>query len=232
MRKSQAMLGSAIFFAVAPGIVAGFVPWWLTAWRMSPVWLPLRIVGALLTATGAAFLLHAFARFVTEGRGTPAPVAPTERLVTGGAYRYVRNPMYLAVLAAILGQALLLGQPVLLIYAAVVGVAVVSFVVGYEEPTLRKRYGAEYEAYRRAVPGWLPRLTPWNGERQARKAVRADRAGAVATQHAKGYSAAFAAVRDQQSRKFSCFSPNSSYSTATACSSIPRSSPHASRPNS
>jgi protein-S-isoprenylcysteine O-methyltransferase Ste14 len=160
MRKSHAMLGSAIFFAVAPGLVAGLVPWWLTAWRMSPVWFPLRVAGALLTATGAAFLLHAFARFVTEGRGTPAPVAPTERLVTGGAYRYVRNPMYLAVLAAILGQALLFGRPVLLVYAVVVGVAVVSFVVGYEEPTLRKRYGAEYEAYRRAVPGWLPRLTP------------------------------------------------------------------------
>jgi protein-S-isoprenylcysteine O-methyltransferase Ste14 len=169
MRKSHAMLGSAIFFAVAPGVVAGLLPWWLTGWRMSPIWLPLRVAGALLAAAGAAFLLHAFTRFVTEGRGTPAPVAPTERLVTGGVYRYVRNPMYLAVLAAILGQALLFGEPVLLAYAAVVGVAVISFVIGYEEPTMRKRYGAEYEAYRRAVPGWLPRLTPWIGNETSEK---------------------------------------------------------------
>lgn len=169
MRKSQAAFGSAIFFAVAPGIVAGLLPWWLTRWQMLPGWLPLRALGALLTIAGAAFLLQAFARFVTEGRGTPAPVAPTERLVVGGIYRYVRNPMYLSVLAAIVGQALLLAQPVLLIYAAIVCVAVVSFVLGYEEPTLRRRYGSEYETYRRAVPGWLPRLTPWEGSGSDRK---------------------------------------------------------------
>lgn len=168
MRKPQAMIGSAIFFAVAPGIVAGVLPWWLTGWRMSPAWAPLRAAGVLLTAAGAVFLLHAFARFVTEGLGTPAPVAPTEHLVTGGVYRYVRNPMYLAVLAAIVGQSLLFGQPVLLAYAAVVAIAVASFVLGYEEPTLRQRYGVEYEAYCRAVPGWLPRLTPWAGDESKR----------------------------------------------------------------
>jgi protein-S-isoprenylcysteine O-methyltransferase Ste14 len=163
MQKSHAAFGSAIFFAVAPGIVAGLIPWWLTNWQMLPGWLPLRVFGALLTLTGGVFLLQAFARFVSEGRGTPAPVAPTEKLVVGGIYRYVRNPMYLSVLAAIVGQALLFAQPVLLVYAAIVCVAVVSFVLAYEEPTLLKRYGAEYEAYRRAVPGWLPRLTPWTG---------------------------------------------------------------------
>lgn len=162
MRRSQAALGSAIFFAVAPGIVAGLIPWWLTRWQMLPGLLfPLRIFGALLTLAGAAFLVRAFARFVSEGRGTPAPVAPTEHLVVGGIYRYVRNPMYLCVLAAIVGQAMLFAQPVLLAYAAIVCAAVVSFVLAYEEPTLLKRYGSEYEAYRRGVPGWLPRLTPW-----------------------------------------------------------------------
>lgn len=164
MRGSQAALGSAIFFAVAPGIVAGLIPWWLTRWQMLPgSFFPLRILGALLTLAGAAFLVQAFARFVSEGRGTPAPVAPTEHLVVGGIYRYVRNPMYLCVLAAIVGQAMLFAQPVLLAYAAIVGAAVISFVLAYEEPTLLKRYGNEYEAYRRAVPAWLPRLRPWKG---------------------------------------------------------------------
>jgi protein-S-isoprenylcysteine O-methyltransferase Ste14 len=164
MRTSKAVIGSGLFFAVAPGVVAGLVPWWLSGWQMESVWLPLHIPGALLTLAGTVFLMHAFAQFVVEGRGTPAPIAPTERLVIGGAYRYVRNPMYLSVLAAILGQALLFGQPVLLAYAAAVGTAVVSFVRAYEEPTLRRRYGAAYEAYHRSVPGWLPRLTPWRGE--------------------------------------------------------------------
>jgi len=88
---------------------------------------------------------------------TPAPVAPTQRLVIGGLYRYVRNPMYLAVLAVITGQALMLSRPVLLIYSAAVGAAVGAFVRWYEEPTLASRYGAQYEAYRRQVPGWWPR---------------------------------------------------------------------------
>ena len=100
---------------------------------------------------------------MVEGIGTPAPAAPTERLVVDGAYRYVRNPMYLAVATVILGQALLLRQVVLLIYEGLVGVAVTAFVHGYEEPALGARFGEEYEAYRRAVPRWRPRLRPWTG---------------------------------------------------------------------
>ena len=162
-RRSEAALGSAVFFALAPGIVAGLIPWWLTAWHLEPAPLILRLAGALLTLAGVAFLLQAFWRFVSEGLGTPAPVAPTEHLVVGGIYRHVRNPMYLSVLSAIVGQALMLGQPKLFAYAALVALAFVVFVLLYEEPTLAKRYGAQYEAYRRAVPGWLPRLTPWDG---------------------------------------------------------------------
>ena len=114
-----------------------------------------------MVAAGLVVLLQAFVRFVGEGLGTPAPVAPTERLVVGGAYRYVRNPMYLAVAAVILGQALLLGQAGLILYAAAFGITVVAFVRGYEEPVLARRFGAQYEAYRRAVPAWRPRRTPW-----------------------------------------------------------------------
>jgi protein-S-isoprenylcysteine O-methyltransferase Ste14 len=163
VRRPMAAAGSAMFFVLAPGVVAGLVPWWLTGWRVRQplpawVWWPARVVGGVLVAAGVAVLLHAFARFVTEGIGTPAPVAPTRHLVVGGLYRYVRNPMYLAVLACILGQALLLGQPVLLAYGGLMAAAFVSFVKLYEEPTLARTFGAEYDAYRAAVPGWWPRL--------------------------------------------------------------------------
>lgn len=144
------------------------MPWWLTGWRMrEPLayWAPLRVAGAVLLAGGALVLVQAFARFVIEGAGTPAPVAPTEHLVVGGLYRYVRNPMYIAVAATIVGQALVLGQPVLLLYAAGVLAATVAFVRWYEEPSLRRRFGNEYEAYRRAVPAWRPRRHPWKAGR-------------------------------------------------------------------
>ncbi len=151
-------MGSGLFFALAPSVVAGLIPWWLTGWRFEPIWLPLRVLGGLLTATAGLVLVNAFVRFVVEGVGTPAPVAPTQHLVVGGLYRYVRNPMYLAVITAIVGQWLLLGQVGLLVYAAIVGLAMWAFATFYEEPYLAERFGTEYEEYRRAVPGWWPRL--------------------------------------------------------------------------
>jgi protein-S-isoprenylcysteine O-methyltransferase Ste14 len=107
-----------------------------------------------------AAAVTALTGFATQGRGTPAPPLPTEQLGVRGLYRYVRNPMYLAVLAVITGQALLLSRPVLLGYATMVGAAFIAFVYGYEQPTLARRYGAQYQAYQRAVPGWRPRLPP------------------------------------------------------------------------
>jgi protein-S-isoprenylcysteine O-methyltransferase Ste14 len=169
MRRSVAATGTAVFFALAPATVAGLVPWWLTGWRLGEpvaVWAPLRGVGALLVVSGAGALVHAFVRFVVEGLGTPAPVAPTEHLVVGGLYRYVRNPMYLAVLAVIAGQALLLWQAILLPYAVVVALAFVLFVLGYEQPSLQRQFGSQYEAYRRAVPAWWPRWRPWRPEQE------------------------------------------------------------------
>jgi protein-S-isoprenylcysteine O-methyltransferase Ste14 len=169
MRRPLAAAGSAVFFALAPAVVAGLVPWLMTGWRsreLPPGWswtaVPLQAVGVVLTVAGAAVVVSAFVRFVTEGLGTPAPVAPTERLVIGGLYRHVRNPMYVAVLACVIGQAMLLAQPILLAYAAAVALAFVAFVKLYEEPALTRRFGTEYEAYRRAVPGWWPRLRPWS----------------------------------------------------------------------
>ena len=161
MRLRRAAFGSALFFVVAPGVVVGLLPWWITRWELRPAPTPIRILGGLLLAVALPVLVGAFLRFVRDGLGTPAPVAPTERLVVTGAYRHVRNPMYVAVVSAIVGQALLLGQPVLLAYAALVAVLVVSFVRLYEEPVLLRQFGDEYASYRRAVPGWVPRLRPW-----------------------------------------------------------------------
>jgi protein-S-isoprenylcysteine O-methyltransferase Ste14 len=165
VRKARAAVGSLVFLVLVPGVVAGLVPWWLTGWRVQdplPYWVPLRVGGLNLLAAGVVVLLQAFVRFVVEGLGTPAPVAPTERLVVGRLYRYVRNPMYLAVAAIIVGQALALGQAILLLYAGAFAVAVAAFVHWYEEPTLRRRFGDQYEAYRRAVPAWWPRRDPWD----------------------------------------------------------------------
>jgi protein-S-isoprenylcysteine O-methyltransferase Ste14 len=160
MKTSTAAAGSSLFFALAPGVVAGVVPWWLTGWESLPAPLVVRALGALVLAVSAAVLLHAFARFVREGVGTPAPVAPTAHLVVGGLYRHVRNPMYVAVVGAVVGQALLFGQFGLLAYAALLQVTFIAFVRGYEEPTLRQQFGPEYDAYRAAVPGWWPRARP------------------------------------------------------------------------
>jgi protein-S-isoprenylcysteine O-methyltransferase Ste14 len=160
MRKPSAIAGSAAFLIVAPGVVAGLIPWFLTDGYRLPLSssAAMIVAGWSLILAGLAVLLHSFVRFALEGAGTPAPIAPTERLVVGGAYRYVRNPMYVAVLSMILGQALLYADWPLVLYAGIVAVTVFTFVKLYEEPTLARRYGDEYEAYRRAVPGWLPRL--------------------------------------------------------------------------
>jgi len=109
VRRLEAAAGSAGFLVAAPGVVAGVVPWLLTGWQSSDPPASVALLGAALIAGGAGVLLHAFGRFVVEGRGTPAPIAPTERLVIGGLYRHVRNPMYVAVGTVIVGQALLSG---------------------------------------------------------------------------------------------------------------------------
>jgi protein-S-isoprenylcysteine O-methyltransferase Ste14 len=159
VKRPTAAAGSALFFAVAPVVVAGVIPYLLTGWEAGgDWWLPLRLLGAALVVAGGAVLVQAFARFVVEGLGTPAPVAPTEHLVVGGPYRYVRNVMYVAVTAAIAGQALLLSRVDLLVYAAVAWAGMAAFARFHEEPALTRRYGAQYEEYRRAVPAWWPRL--------------------------------------------------------------------------
>jgi len=128
MGRLRAAAGSVLFLAVALGVVGEVVPWLLTGWHSAtpPIWL--HLLGWAVLASGAVVLLVAFGRFVFEGIGTPAPVAPTQNLVVRGLYRYVRNPMYLAVAAVFLGQAAVLGRWVLVGYAVVFGAAVWSFV--------------------------------------------------------------------------------------------------------
>jgi len=162
MTRARAAAGSLVFLALAPGVAAGLVPWLLTDWDSTDPPLALELAGGALIAMGAAVLLHAFGRFVVEGIGTPAPVAPPRHLVVGGLYRYVRNPMYVAVATTIIGQAALLGRPGLLLYAVAFMAVVAAFVHGYEEPVLSERFGPDYEAYRRNVPAWWPRLRPWD----------------------------------------------------------------------
>jgi protein-S-isoprenylcysteine O-methyltransferase Ste14 len=108
-------------------------------------------------------LLDSFARFALLGAGTPAPIFPTQRLVVSGLFRYVRNPMYVAVLSLIFGQGLLFGSVQVLEYGIAVWAAFYLFVLIYEEPTLRKSYGREYEEFSANVPRWIPRWRPWRG---------------------------------------------------------------------
>src|SRR5262245_57077679 len=155
-----AVVGTIVFVALLPATVVGVVPGLLTRWTPGPPLLgirALRPVGGVLLVLGLVLFVDFCVRFVREGHGTPAPVAPTRYLVASGPYRWVRNPGYVAGLAMIVGQALLLGAASLLVYAAGIAVGFHLFVVLYEEPTLRRTYGAQYEAYCRAVPRWVPR---------------------------------------------------------------------------
>lgn len=151
-------LKALLFLILAPGMVAGYIPLGLLrrglqietglfAWLALPLWL-----------IGAAILLWSFWNFLIQGRGTPAPIDPPKELVATGFYRYTRNPMYVGVLLVIAGHFLWFGFWNVLIYAAVIFTAFNTFIAYYEEPTLRKKFGAAYEDYCRQVPRWFPRF--------------------------------------------------------------------------
>ena len=163
--KRSNLVGSAIFLVVAPGTLSGLMPWWISWWHLAPPFFGffvLRWLGWVFIAVGILLLLDSFARFALQGLGTPAPIKPPVRLVVTGAYRYVRNPMYVANLALIVGQALVLGNIELIAYAAVAALGFHLFVVLYEEPALARKFGTEYATLCRHVHRWLPRLTPWD----------------------------------------------------------------------
>ena len=165
-RKRVSIIGSLVFLVLAPGVVAGLLPGAISQWRLEP-WPfgegAFRTVGVVMALAGFAWLLDSFARFALQGLGTPAPVFPTRKLVVSGGYRFVRNPMYVAVLALVFGQALLFASVAVALYGLVVAAVFYVFVKLYEEPTLARTFGDEYESYRANVPGWRPRLRPWRG---------------------------------------------------------------------
>ncbi len=166
MRRVFAILGSGLFLLLAPGTAAGVVPWWISRWQVQPPLLRipvLRLVGGFLIIASICLVLDSFARFAIQGLGTPAPVFPTRHLVISGLYRHVRNPIYIAVVVAILGQGLLFGSVPVLEYGVLVWLAFHVFVLVYEEPKLTATFGPEYEVFCAHVPRWLARLRPWQG---------------------------------------------------------------------
>ncbi len=155
LRASAGAVG--FVFLGGPTLVAVLVPWLLTGWHADDQSVALRILGVALLALGAALVLETTTRFALQGRGTPAPWAPPEQFVARGSYRVMRNPMYVGVLALIVGQALLLGREILFAWAAAAWLLFHLFVVFEEEPGLRRRFGADYEDYCNRVSRWLPR---------------------------------------------------------------------------
>jgi len=152
------ILNTILFTLVVPGTVAIGIPLWLVggfAWPRAG-WLT--IIGAVAFAVGAAIYFRCAWEFAVRGLGTPAPIAPTKFLVTTALHRYVRNPMYLGVATAILGEAALFRSFHLVEYAAIMLAIAHIFVVTYEEPTLRRQFGESYEEYRRTVPRWIPKI--------------------------------------------------------------------------
>ena len=152
-------LGTLAFVLIVPMTVIVYVPHVLTHWELRPpLFAGARILGIALFSAGLPLFLAFNLRFVREGEGTPAPIAPTRHLVVGGPFRYVRNAGYIAVLALVAAQGLVLGSTRVLAYAAALFILFHGFVVFYEEPTLRRSFGAEYDRYCRRVPRWIPRL--------------------------------------------------------------------------
>ncbi|MCR5879916.1 isoprenylcysteine carboxylmethyltransferase family protein [Phenylobacterium sp. J367] len=166
MSRGAASLLTLVFLLVVPGTFAVYLPWAIAGGEMGPPFLgteATRWLGWVMVAAGAAVVVEAQARFVWQGFGTPAPIAPPSRLVVGGFYRFVRNPMYVAVVTLTLGEALIYAEPWILAYAAALAAGFHAFIRLYEEPTLRRKFPADYPAFLAAVPRWLPRLTPWRG---------------------------------------------------------------------
>jgi protein-S-isoprenylcysteine O-methyltransferase Ste14 len=164
MQRAGALLGSAIFLLIAPGTLAVYLPWYFTYWQFEPPLFPVaRGLGGVLIVAGLPILLDSFARFALQGLGTPAPVMPPKHLVVTGLYRHVRNPMYVAVTALIVGQGLLFGSVAVLVYGAIVWAGFFLFVLAYEEPALDSQFADEYRRYRANVRRWVPRIKPWRG---------------------------------------------------------------------
>ena len=153
-------LKSIIFFILAPGMVAGYIPFALLRIGSQAQSGFLSYLAFPLWVTGIATLIWCFWDFVQKGKGTPAPIDPPKELVVSGLYNYVRNPMYVGIILILIGHFVWFGFWSLVAYAVIVFIAFSTFVIFYEEPNLKKRFGAAYEEYCQRVPRWIPRIKP------------------------------------------------------------------------
>ncbi len=159
MKQAWLFGRSLLYAALFLGLTAFWLP--LRVFERHPRW-PLawawpQFAGAVLVAIGLVLTLACLWFFVTRGRGTPAPFDPPEKFVRRGPYKWVRNPMYLALLAAVGGEALVLWSGHILVYFVCIACFLHILVAVYEEDALRRQFGAMYEDYRREVPRWFPR---------------------------------------------------------------------------
>ncbi len=159
----RSVMASILFTAFGgPGIALLLVPWLITQFRLpqsEPAWHAW--IAAILIAGGLVPVLESIVRFVVVGRGALIPTVPTEYLVVSGLYRFVRNPMYVGVLTALAGEAVLLWSRGILLEAGIAGICFHLFVSLYEEPKLARTYGEQYDTFRQNVPRWIPRLSRW-----------------------------------------------------------------------
>lgn len=160
------LLKLLLFTLLVPGSVTLWLPYSFYSSRLNLRSLALSrftIAGALLIAAGTAGYLWCALDFTFQGRGTPAPIDPPKVLVVRGLYRFVRNPMYISVLLILLGESLLFGSLPLLRYAGVVAALFHLFVLLYEEPALKTKFGSSYEDYCQRVRRWVPRIPHASG---------------------------------------------------------------------
>ena len=156
VRTLSLVLRNLVFTIVVPGLGGVWVPWWILARHEGTV-TPAGWAAVLVIAAGAALYVWCVWNFAMVGRGTPGPWDAPSRVVATGPYRWVRNPIYLAALLIVLGEAWLFLSPWLLAYAGIMAVFFHLFITGYEERVLRRRFGGTYLEYRNSVPRWIPR---------------------------------------------------------------------------
>jgi protein-S-isoprenylcysteine O-methyltransferase Ste14 len=157
------LVRTLVFTVLVPGTVAVYVPQLLVSSSASRGTLPLgwfRYAGLIGMVIGAGIYLWCAWDFTFAGKGTPAPIDPPKELVVRGPYKYVRNPMYVGVLSAVIGQAVWFESRVLFLYALICFLLFCCFVVFFEEPALRTKFGDSYQDYCKRVPRWIPRITP------------------------------------------------------------------------
>jgi protein-S-isoprenylcysteine O-methyltransferase Ste14 len=151
-------LKTLLFTVIMPGTVTLYIPYWLLTSPSAPAPLGLwRYWGLVPMLLGAAIYFWCAWDFTFAGKGTPAPIDPPKELVVRGLYRYVRNPMYVGILTLLIGEAWFFASRQLFIYAGVIFLLFNLFVIFYEEPALRQKFGESYRRYCEAVPRWIPR---------------------------------------------------------------------------